>query len=295
MLKPCSVNDDRCKPSTFGTTWTLGGVTSRTSLKCLPPLDSPERIFGGISSSQSSARTPMRRAATLEKTWKMSNRNGRIRSIISSNTRRMSLALLALIWIEPFLALTLTTLQHFRQLKTQKLYMHVDGRPRKVRTVSRGEPCLMYETRLSRMIMQLPPAQMANRDGDAGMETMLWDINIIPNELDNGYLMLPPGVLHMSALGRFGRFTLFSPRVSHSKHLPVFCFVLCFGFGGVCCFVVFLFPVLQVFGIPNSPRSLDLDDRQGFIASSAMQQKKSLWLKTTSEKGPHLSSVVFTW
>ena len=122
--------------------------------------------------------------------------------------------------------------------------------------------------------MQLPPAQMANRDGDAGMETMLWDINIIPNELDNGYLMLPPGVLHMSALGRFGRFTLFSPRVSHSKHLPVFCFVLCFGFGGVCCFVVFLFPVLQVFGIPNSPRSLDLDDRQGYIASSAMQQKK---------------------
>ena len=200
----------------------------------------------------------------------------RIRSIISSYTRRMSLALLALIWIEPFLALTLTTLQHFRQLKTQKLYMHVDGRPRKVRTVSRGEPCLMYETRLSRMIMQLPPAQMANRDGDAGMETMLWDINIIPNELDNGYLMLPPGVLHMSALGRFGRFTLFSPRVSHSKHLPVFCFVLCFGFGGVCCFVVFLFPVLQVFGIPNSPRSLDLDDRQGFIASSAMQQKKKL-------------------
>ena len=268
------MNDDRCKPSTFGTTWTLDGVTSRTSLKCLPPLDSPERIFGGISSSQSSARTPMRRAATLEKTWKMSNRNGRIRSIISSNTRRMSLALLALIWIEPFLALTLTTLQHFRQLKTQKLYMHVDGRPRKARTVSRGEPCLMYETRLSRMIMQLPPAQMANRDGDAGMETMLWDINIIPNELDNGYLMLPPGVLHMSALGRFGRFTLFSPRVSHSKHLPVFCFVLCFGFGGVCCFVVFLFPVLQVFGIPNSPRSLDLDDRQGFIASSAMQQKK---------------------
>ena len=62
----------------------------------------------------------------------------------------------------------------------------------------------------------------------------------IPNELDNGYLTLPPGVLHMSALGRFGRFTLFSPRVSHSKHLPwSFCFVLCFGFGGVCCFVVF--------------------------------------------------------
>ena len=87
-------------------------------------------------------------------------------STISSNTRRMSLALLALIWREPFLALTLTTLQHFRQLMTQKLYTHVDGRPRKVRTALRGEPFLMYETRLSRMIMQLPPAQMANRDGE---------------------------------------------------------------------------------------------------------------------------------
>ena len=98
-----------------GTTWTLGGVTSRTSLKCLPPLDSPERIFGGISSSQSSVRTPMRRAATLEKTWRMSNRSGKPRNIISSNTRRMALALLALSWIRQFKALTLTTLQHIRQ------------------------------------------------------------------------------------------------------------------------------------------------------------------------------------
>ena len=73
----------------------------------------------------------------------------------------------------------------------------------------------------------------------------------------------------MSALGRFGRFTLFSPRVSHSNTCRLLSFV-CFVF----LFVVFLFPVLQVFGIPNSPRSLDLDDRQGFIASSAMQQKK---------------------
>ena len=104
---------------------------------------------------------------------------------------------------------------------------------------------------------------------------MLWDINIIPNELDNRYLMLPPGVLHMSALGRFGRFTLFSPRVSHSKHLPCsFCFVLWFGFGGVVALWCFCFLFCKCFGIPNSPRSLDLDDRQGFIASSAMQQKK---------------------
>ena len=76
------------------------------------------------------------------------------------------------------------------------------------------------------MALGLTCAQMANRDGKAGMETMLWDISVIPNEQDNGYLMLPPGVLHMSALGRFGRFTLFSPRVSPSKHLPVL-FVLC--------------------------------------------------------------------
>ena len=105
---------------------------------------------------------------------------------------------------------------------------------------------------------------------------MLWDINIIPNEQDNGYLMLPPGVLHMSALGRFGRFTLFSPRVSHSKHLPCsFCFVLCFGFGGFVALLCFCFLFCKCFGIPNSPRSLDLDDRQGLIASSAMQQKKN--------------------
>ena len=104
---------------------------------------------------------------------------------------------------------------------------------------------------------------------------MLWDINVIPNEQDNGYLMLPPGVLHMSALGRFGRFTLFSPRVSHSKHLPCsFCFVLCFGFGVFVALLCFCFLFCKCFGIPNSPRSLDLDDRQGLIASSAMQQKK---------------------
>ena len=87
--------------------------------------------------------------------------------------------------------------------------------------------------------------------------------------------MLPPGVLHMSALGRFGRFTLFSPRVSPSKHLPFsFCFVLCFGFGVFVALLCFCFLFCKCFGIPNSPRSLDLDDRQGLIASSAMQQKK---------------------
>ena len=48
----------------------------------------------------------------------------------------------------------------YQAIEDQKLYMHVGGRPKKVCTVSRGEPCQMYETRLSRMIMQLPLAQM---------------------------------------------------------------------------------------------------------------------------------------
>ena len=78
----------------------------------------------------------------------------------------------------------------------------------------------------------------------------------------------------MSALGRFGRFTLFSPRVSHSntcRLLSFVCFVLLFGFVALVCFC---FQVCECLGIPNSPRSLDLDDRQGLIARSAMQQKK---------------------
>ena len=86
--------------------------------------------------------------------------------------------------------------------------------------------------------------------------------------------MLPPGVLHMSALGCFGRFTLFSPRVSHSntcRLLSFVCFVFLFGL----VFVVFWFLFCKCLGIPNSPRSLDLDDRQGLIARSAMQQKKN--------------------
>ena len=93
-------------------------------------------------------------------------------------------------------------------------------------------------------------------------------------DLENQLFLLRSGST-TSALGRFGRFTLFSPRVSHSKHLPCsFCFVLCFGFGVFVALLCFCFLFCKCFGIPNSPRSLDLDDRQGLIASSAMQQKK---------------------
>ena len=94
----------------------------------------------------------------------------------------------------------------------------------------------------------------------------------------------------MSALGCFGRFTLFSPRVSHSntcRPLSFGCFVLLFGFVALVCFCFLFFALLcfwflfcKCLGIPNSPRSLDLDDRQGLIARSAMQQKKKKkWLR----------------
>ena len=109
------------------------------------------------------------------------NGSGKPRKSISRNTKRMAAALLALSWIRHYKALTLTTLQRIRQLKTQKLYMHVDGRQKKECTVSRGRLCLMYVMHLSTMTMQLPLAQMSNRDGEAGMETVLWDISVIPN------------------------------------------------------------------------------------------------------------------
>ena len=200
-------------------------------------------------------KNPMKRDATLEKTWRMSNGSGKPRNIISRNTKRMAVALLALTWIRQFKALTLTTLQHIRQLKTQKLYMHVDGRQKKECTVSRGKLCLMYVMRLSTMTMQLPLAQMSNREGEAGMETMLWDISVIPNEQDKRYLMLHPGVLHMSALPTF------HPFFHLASHLPNTCGVLvfwcwCLGFGVVVALSCFCFLFCKCFGIPNSPRIL---------------------------------------
>ena len=92
----------------------------------------------------------------------------------------------------------------------------------------------------------------------------------------------------MSAVGCFGRFT-FSHLAFHIPTLAgsclcLFCVVVCL----VALFLCFWFLFCKCLGIPNSPRSLDLDDRQGLIARSAMQQKKSylmtwLWI-------PHASS-----
>ena len=72
-----------------------------------------------------------------------------------------------------------------------------------------------------------------------------------------------------------------SPSSHLAFHIPTlagFCllFVLC------SCLVLLLWCVFgflfcECLGIPNSPRSLDLDDRQGLIARSAMQQNKKKW------------------
>ena len=61
-------------------------------------------------------------------------------------------------------------------------------------------------------------------------------------EQDKGYLMLPRGVQHMRALGRFGRFTLFHHLSHHPMTLAVFPLCWCLG----CLVWVFLF-VLSCF------------------------------------------------
>ena len=48
-------------------------------------------------------------------------------------------------------------------------------------------------------------------------------------------------------------------------------FVGVWGLGVFVALSCFCFLFCKCFGIPNSPRILDLDDRQGLIASSAMQ------------------------
>ena len=85
--------------------------------------------------------------------------------------------------------------------------------------------------------------------------------------------MLPPAVQHMRASG----VSLFFHHLSHHP-MTLAAGRLCWCFLFVCllvvafvlCFVGFLFcKCHRVFS--NPPRVLDLDDRQGFIASSAMQ------------------------
>ena len=57
---------------------------------------------------------------------------------------------------------------------------------------------------------------------------------------------------------------------------------------------MFLFPVLQVFWNPEFSAQLDLDDRQGLIASSAMQQKKKKLASVVLSPVPFLVDVLFS-
>ena len=103
---------------------------------------------------------------------------------------------------------------------------------------------------------------------------MLRDINVIPNGTGQE---IPYAFSWSSTYESFGplrTFHSFSPPVSPSNDTCRVSFVLVFGLFGlgfVVCFVVFC-SLLQVsWNFSNPPRVLDLDDRQGLIASSAMQ------------------------
>ena len=127
--------------------------------------------------------------------------------------------------------------------------------------------------------MQLPLVRRTDKDGDARMKTCYGS--------STAYLMTWLWIPHASSRsstyecgGLLRTFHLFSPRVSHSNTCRLlfllFCVVVCL----VALFLCFWFLFCKCFGIPNSPRSLDLDDRQGLIARSAMQQKKKIHLSS---------------
>ena len=74
------------------------------------------------------------------------------------------------------------------------------------------------------------------------------------------------------------------------QHLPTFVFCLFCVVVWFCCLLCFWFLFCKCLGIPNSPRSLDLDDRQGLIARSAMQQKKK-WVSCLDTSSNSLATV----
>ena len=112
------------------------------------------------------------------------------------------------------------------------------------------------------------------------MKTMLRDTNVIPNGAGQG---IPYASSWSSTYESFGQLRTSHPFfVHHLSHHPMTLAVVplcwCLGFLFVCLvwvsclFCRVLVPVLQVSGnFSNPPRVLDLDDRQGLIASSAMQ------------------------
>ena len=108
---------------------------------------------------------------------------------------------------------------------------------------------------LSTMTMQLPLAQMSNRDGEAGMETMLWDISVIPNGTGQEIPYASSGSSTYECVGLLRTFHTFSPLVSPSKTLAVslFVFVGVWGLGVVVALLCFCFRNPE-FSAHNRPR-----------------------------------------
>ena len=104
-----------------------------------------------------------------------------------------------------------------------------------------------------------------------GCRIMLWDISVIPNGTGQEIPYASPG----SSTGRWAASDVlhfFTSRLTFQiLAVSLFVAVGVWGLGVVVALSCFCFLFCKCFGIPNSPRILDLDDRQGLIASSAMQ------------------------
>ena len=124
--------------------------------------------------------------------------------------------------------------------------MHVDGRQKKVCTVSIKRQALpdVYVMNFSTMTMLLPLARMPSRDGEAGMKTMLRDINVIPNGTGQEIPYASSWSSTYESVGPLRTFHSFSPPVSPPNDTCRFlaCFVSVWG-----CLVVVLLFVLSCF------------------------------------------------
>ena len=146
----------------------------------------------------------------------MSNGSGKPRKSISRNTKRM--------------ADLDTALQGFDIDNTAAYQAIEDSKALHARRWQTKEG--MYRIKrqalpdVRTMTMQLPRAQMSNRDGDTGMETMLWDISVIPNGTGLEIPYASSGSSTYECVGPLRTFHTFSPLVSPSKHLPCPCLLL---------------------------------------------------------------------
>ena len=102
----------------------------------------------------------------------------------------------------------------------------------------------MYVMNLSTMTMLLLLARMPNRDGEAGMKTMLRDINVISNGTGQEIPYASSWSSTYESVGPLRTFHSFSPPVSPSNDT---CRVLACFVGVWCCLVGVLLFVLSCF------------------------------------------------